>query len=104
MRASERGVPRVHPTQKPVALMEWCLGMVDENLTVLDPFMGSGTTGVACVRLGRRFIGIEIDEGHFETACTRIRQAWNEPDIFGREKSPSEVVIEQLTLLEASDD
>jgi DNA modification methylase len=73
---------RSHPTQKPVALMEWCLGFLPSARTVLDPFMGSGTTGVACAKLGRRFIGIEIDEGYFETACRRIEQAYDQPDLF----------------------
>lgn len=61
-----------HPTQKPAALMEWCLDFVDGE-TILDPFMGSGTTGVACVRTGRRFIGIEIEPKYFEIAKKRIK-------------------------------
>ena len=64
-----------HPTQKPVRLMAWCLGLVPDAKTVCDPFMGSGTTGVACVRLGRQFIGIEREERYFEIACRRIEQA-----------------------------
>lgn len=64
---------RVHPTQKPVAIMEWCIGKVEG--IVLDPFMGSGTTGVACVNLGRRFIGIEIEPKYFDIACKRIEEA-----------------------------
>lgn len=73
---------RQHPTQKPVEVMRWCLGFVPEAKIVLDPFMGSGTTGVACVRGGRAFIGIEIDEGYFEIACERIRKAYAQPDMF----------------------
>jgi DNA modification methylase len=61
-----------HPTQKPVALMQWCLGFLPDARTILDPFMGSGTTGVACIREGRRFIGVEIDPGYFDVACRRI--------------------------------
>lgn len=72
MKASERGVQRVHPTQKPIVLMEWCLRRISAGKTVLDPYMGSGTTGVACVRQGRRFIGVEIDPGYFDVACKRI--------------------------------
>ncbi|MDJ0949329.1 MAG: site-specific DNA-methyltransferase [Alphaproteobacteria bacterium] len=73
MRASERGIPRVHPTQKPIAVMEWVLEQkTGPGQTVFDPFMGSGTTGIACARLGRRFVGVEIDEAHFQTACARI--------------------------------
>ena len=72
-----------HPTQKPVALMAWCLDQakVDPGALVADPFMGSGTTGVACMRRGCRFIGIEIDEGYFRTACRRIGEAARQPDL-----------------------
>src|SRR5690606_37868001 len=73
---------KVHPTQKPVALMQWCLTHIPTAQTILDPFMGSGTTGVACVKMGRKFIGIEIDEGYFEIACERIRKAYAQPDMF----------------------
>jgi DNA modification methylase len=72
---------RVHPTQKPVALMVWCLQWSGAE-TILDPFMGSGTTGVACAKLGRKFIGIEIDERYFEIACKRIEEAYAQPDMF----------------------
>jgi DNA modification methylase len=61
LRGSESKTPRVHPTQKPVALMEWCLGFLPDAVTILDPFMGSGTTLVACQRLGRQGTGIELD-------------------------------------------
>lgn len=77
-----RGETGLHPTQKPVSLMEWCLGFLPDARLILDPFMGSGTTGVACVKLGRSFIGIEIDEGYFEIACERIRKAYAQPDFF----------------------
>lgn len=73
---------RVHPTQKPLALMQWCLGFLPKARTILDPFMGSGTTGVACVKQGRTFIGIEIDEDYFDIACERIRKAYAQPDFF----------------------
>lgn len=71
-----------HPTQKPIAVMEWCLGFVPDAQTILDPFMGSGTTGVACARLGRRFIGIEIEPKYFDIACKRIEQAQRQADLF----------------------
>jgi DNA modification methylase len=71
-----------HPTQKPLDLMKWCLGFVPNARTILDPFMGSGTTGVACAKMGRRFIGIEIDERYFEIACRRIEEAYRQPDMF----------------------
>lgn len=74
---------RVHPTQKPVVVMEWCLKQLPDNsLTILDPFMGSGTTGVACVKMGRKFIGIELDEKYFDIACKRIEEAYKQPDLF----------------------
>lgn len=76
------GGRRWHPTQKPIALMEWCLGFEPTAQTILDPFMGSGTTGVACAKLGRKFIGIEIDEGYFDIACRRIEDAYKQPDLF----------------------
>lgn len=66
---------KVHPTQKPLALMEWCLSFLPDAVTILDPFMGSGTTGVACVNLGRNFIGIEKDPQYFEIAKERIAEA-----------------------------
>jgi site-specific DNA-methyltransferase (adenine-specific) len=68
--------PRVHPTQKPVRLMSWCMdaAKVAQGATVLDPFMGSGTTGIACIRSGRKFIGIEKDAKYFEIAKERIRK------------------------------
>lgn len=77
---------RVHPTEKPVRLMYDLCRKVPGP--ILDPFMGSGTTGVACVKLGRRFIGIEISEEYFEIACRRITEAYNQPDLFiEKEKS-----------------
>jgi len=60
-----------HPAQKPVEVMSWCVSLTEG--TVLDPFMGSGTTGVAALKLGRNFIGIEIDPEYFEIAVRRIR-------------------------------
>ena len=78
--AKERG--RVHPTQKPVAVMEWCLGFLPDAQTILDPFMGSGTTGVACAKTGRKFIGIELEPKYFDIACKRIEEAYAQPDMF----------------------
>jgi hypothetical protein len=64
-----------HPTQKPLALMEWLVKTyTNEGDIVVDPFMGSGTTGVACARLGRRFIGIEKEQTYFDTAVERIKE------------------------------
>lgn len=68
----------IHPTQKPVALMEYLIRTyTQEGETVLDNCMGSGTTGVACVNTGRQFIGIELDETHFNTSCGRLRDAFD---------------------------
>jgi len=72
----------VHPTQKPVALMEWCLGFLPDAKTILDPFMGSGSTLVACQKLGRKGIGIELDPDYFEIACKRVEEATRQPDLF----------------------
>lgn len=80
--ASLRDGDRVHPTQKPVALMMWCLEFVPTARTVLDPFMGSGSTGVACVQSGRQFIGIEREVAYFDTACRRIEEAYRQPRLF----------------------
>ena len=71
-----------HPTQKPLPLMEWCLGFLPDARTILDPFMGSGTTGVACVRLGRRFIGMELEPKYFDIAVKRIQQAFDDQGLF----------------------
>ena len=72
-----------HPTQKPIEVMAWCIQQLPASLhTILDPFMGSGTTGVACARLGRRFIGVEIEPRYFDIACRRIEEAQRQGDMF----------------------
>lgn len=72
-----------HPTQKPIALMKWCIEQCKNNpQTILDPFMGSGTTGVAAIQMGRKFIGIEREPKYFEIACKRIEQAVAQPQLF----------------------
>lgn len=73
----EQGAQRGdHPTQKPLEVMKWCIGHLPEpNQTILDPFMGSGTTGVAAIKAGRGFIGIERCSEHFEVARRRIAEA-----------------------------
>ena len=96
LRDSERGV-FVHPTQKPVAVMQWCLGFLPDAETVLDPFMGSGTTLVACAKMGRKGIGIELDEEYFEIACKRVRDAYAQPDMFV--DAPQNPVYTQESLL-----
>ena len=72
-----------HPTQKPVALMKWCIEQCkNDPRTILDPFMGSGTTGVAAIELGRKFIGIEREPKYFDIACERIQNAVNQGQLF----------------------
>jgi DNA modification methylase len=72
-----------HPCPKPIRLMKW---LVERSTlptdTVLDPFMGSGTTGVACAKMGRKFIGIELEPRYFDIACKRIEDAYAQPDLF----------------------
>ena len=75
-------VERHHPTQKPLELMEWCIKLAKMPETVIDPFMGSGTTGVACANLGRKFIGIEIEPKYFDIACERIENAQRQQRMF----------------------
>jgi DNA modification methylase len=85
-----------HPTQKPVALMAWCLELLPEASRILDPFMGSGTTGVACANLGRTFIGIEREPSYFNIACRRIEEAYRQPRLF--DDAPAKPVQQGLDL------
>ena len=80
---------REHPTQKPLAVMQWSISRLKGH-TILDPFMGSGTTGVACVKLGRKFIGIEIEPKYFDIACKRIAAAVAEPRLPGLDQPKPE--------------
>ncbi len=74
---------RHHPTQKHISVMTWCLKQLPAGCTtILDPFMGSGTTGVACVKTGMKFIGIEVEPKYFDIACRRVEQAYAQPDLF----------------------
>jgi DNA modification methylase len=91
---------KLHPTQKPLPLMKWCLEFLPRAQTILDPFMGSGTTGVAAVKLGRRFIGIEREPKYFEIAVRRIEAAYAQPDLFVKSPEPKP---EQLSLLGAAE-
>jgi site-specific DNA-methyltransferase (adenine-specific) len=79
-----------HPTQKPVELMAWCIEQAGNPQTILDPFMGSGTTGVACAQLGRKFIGIEREPRYFEVACRRIEQAYAQGQLFPQQQAKPE--------------
>ncbi len=84
MRAGEENVvhsAKLHPNQKPVALMAWCLTFLPDG-PVLDPYMGSASSGVAALLAGRDFIGIELDPDHFDIACKRIEDAQRQGDLF----------------------
>ena len=78
-----------HPTQKPVELMKWCLNFVPTARVIADPFMGSGTTGVACAKKGRTFIGIEREPSYFDIGCRRIEAAYKQPDMFIQRPEPA---------------
>jgi DNA modification methylase len=83
-RETRGGVPEAeHPARFPVAFAnELIAPFTNEGESVLDPFMGAGTTGVAAVKLGRRFIGIEIEPKYFDIACKRIEESTRQPDMF----------------------
>lgn len=82
-------IDSAHPTVKPQEILKKYVKICSNTGdTILDPFMGSGTTGVACVKLGRKFIGIEISEDYFDIAVKRIQGAYNEPDMFLEAKAP----------------
>jgi len=82
---------RFHPTQKPLGVMIWCLGQLPEGCnTILDPFMGSGTTGAACVSKGLTFTGIERDARYFDIACRRIEEAYRQPRLFAEPRPKPE--------------
>lgn len=83
-----KGQGAEHPTQKPLELMLWCLTLASEAKTVVDPFCGSGTTGVACVKRGLQFTGIEQHEPYFDIAVARIRKAYAQPDFFVEQAKP----------------
>jgi site-specific DNA-methyltransferase (adenine-specific) len=90
---------RDHPNEKPLEMVMHFVNLHSKpGQMVLDPFMGSGTTGVAAIKMGRRFVGIELDPEHFETACRRITEAMSQPDMFVPTPEPAP---EQLALLEA---
>ena len=80
------GEEKVHPTMKPLAVMLWCIEQAGNPQTILDPFMGSGTTGVACAQLGRTFIGIERERKYFDIACERIERAQAQGQMFPPEQ------------------
>lgn len=82
-----------HPTQKPLALMKWCIEQAGNPETIFDPFMGSGTTGVAAIQMGSKFIGIEREPKYFEIACKRIEQASKQVDMFIEQPKHEQVAL-----------
>jgi DNA modification methylase len=95
-RHAHNGDKHGHPCPKPLSWMKWAVGRASRiGETVLDPFMGSGTTGVACANMGRSFVGIELDETYFDIACQRIRRACEHADLFIERPKPP---IQQLLL------
>lgn len=93
-RASLANEHKQHPTQKPITLMAWCIDLVGNPETILDPFMGSGTTGVAAVQMGRKFIGIEREPKYFDIACERINNAQRQTSLFEPIIKPEQLSIE----------
>jgi len=81
---------RFHPTQKPVRLMEWCIDHAPEAGTICDPYMGSGTTGVAAVKMGKTFFGIEREPKYFDIACKRIEDAQRQTSMFEQPATKAE--------------
>jgi hypothetical protein len=71
-----------HPSPKPLNVTRWFVETVNPGRTVLDPFLGSGTTGVACAQIGKAFIGIEREPAYFDLACRRIAEAYRQPRLF----------------------
>ena len=92
-----------HPTQKPLRVIEWAIRQApDDTQTVCDPFMGSGTTGVACARMGLQFVGIERERKYFDIACRRIEQAYAQPRLFEDAKVGAGGTAVQVELLPAN--
>ena len=80
------GEEKNHPTQKPLPVMIWCIEQAGNAQTILDPFAGSGTTGVAAIQMGRKFTGIEREPKYFDIACKRIEQAYAQGQLFAPEQ------------------
>lgn len=81
-----------HPTQKPLEVMRWSIQQIGNPKVILDPFMGSGSTGVAAVEMGKEFVGIEVNQQYFDIACKRIDAATRRPDMFVQiEKRAAEI-------------
>lgn len=94
LRDSERDTPRVHPTQKPIALMGWCIEQAGKPKSIGEPWMGSAPAGCAAMALGLPYWGIERDPRNFDIACKRIEQAHAQGQLF----APEQPKQEQMTL------
>ena len=90
-----------HPTTKPVSVMTFSIEQAGTPKSILDPFMGSGTTGVACANLGRKFIGIEIEPKYFDIACERIENAYRQAKLFPPVSAPMRPLQSALDILPA---
>lgn len=88
------GQKRLHPMQKPEILMRWCIAQAGKPKRILDPWMGSGSTGVAAVQMGLSFVGCEKNAHHFSTACRRIEQAQRQVDLFQEPRKAEQLEIE----------
>jgi len=93
LRTEQPNIEKIdHPCPKPLSWMEWALARATrQGETILDPFMGSGTTLVACAKMGRAGIGIELDPGYFDTACRRVEEAYRQPDFFVATAKPQPI-------------
>jgi len=99
VKAGENNGARYHPTTKPLALMRWCIeqsGSLEGNV-VCDPYMGSGSTGVACVQTGRKFIGVEIDQEHFDMSVSRITAELSRAPLFDPPAAVQSTMFDQIT-------
>jgi DNA modification methylase len=90
------GEDKEHIAEKPLEIIETLVGVSSVGSTVVDCFMGSGTTGVACVRTGRKFVGVELEPRYFDIACRRIEQAYAQGRLF----EPEATKPEQASLLD----
>lgn len=93
VKAGEEGGQRWHPTTKPQGVMRWCLEQMPQARVIVDPYMGSGSTGVAAVAMGRHFIGVEIHRPYFDIACERISRAQAQGQLLPPE--PAAVAVQQ---------
>lgn len=86
-------IDKQHPTQKPTELMSWCLKYVPDAETIFDPYMGSGTTAVSCVKAGRKFIGCEIEPKYFDIARKRIERVMGADSLFDPNNEPTNTTL-----------